>query len=413
MSSELQTEASAPICDPLNPYPWFAWMRHNARVYQDGTTQIWYVFGYHDVLSVLNPPLKPSEDDPLLFTSRMMEGTERYWAQGSLVFTDPPRQRAVRGVLNPAFSPKVVQEQYAPQITSLIDRLLDQVIDKGEMDVVASLTYALTLPTISEVLKIPQEDREAFEHWTIQSLGLEEDSRSFYSRVPAMEEYFLRTLEERHHQETKDALDPISLLVHGCPVDGVALTQEEQLGNCEALPIVGTEATTNLITNLFRVLTTFPHVQQQVWENPALIPALIEETLRYFSPLHLIPYRTLKQVELGGKIIPENQIIMALLSSANRDEEVFANPDSFDLLRFATTPANHVAFGYRGAHFCLGAPLARMETTLLIQRLIARMEHIRLVPGTSLQPLHVPIGLIPMYSGLQFFPVTFQRRGIS
>jgi cytochrome P450 len=226
-----------------------------------------------------------------------------------------------------------------------------------------------------------------------------------------MEQYFLRTLEERHHQETEGNLDPISLLVHGCPADGVPLTQEEQLGNCEALPIVGTEGTANLITNLFRVLVAFPHVQQQVWENPDLVPALIEETLRYYSPLHLIPYRALRQVELGGKLIPENQIILALLSSANRDEEVFADPDSFDLMRFTTHTPNHVSFGYRGAHFCLGAPLARMETTLLMQRLIARVEHIRLVPGTSLKPLHVPIGMIPMYSGIQSFPITFQRRG--
>lgn len=410
MSRALYTDTSAPSFDALNPYPWFAWMRRNAPVYQDPATQLWYVFGYHDVLRIINPPLKPTEEDPLLFTSRVMEGTERYWAQDSLVFTDPPRQRAVRSVLNPAFSPKVVQEHYAPPIAALINKLLDQVIDDEQMDVVAHLTYSLTLPTISEVLRIPQKDRDAFEHWTIQSLGLEEDSRSFYSFVPAMEQYFTRTLEERRHQGNEDAPDPISRLVYGCPADGVALTQGERLGNCEALPIVGTEATSNLITNLFRVLDAFPDVQQQVWENPDLVPALIEETLRYFSPLHLIPYRALQPVELGGKVIPENQIILALLSSGNRDEEVFEDSDSFNLMRFATAPPNHMAFGFRGAHFCLGAPLARLETTLLMQQIIARMENIRIVPGASLKPLHVPIGMIPMYSGLQSLPVTFQRR---
>ena len=257
---------------------------------------------------------------------------------------------------------------------------------------------------------IPQEDREMFEHWTTQSLGLEGESQDYYARVPEMERYFLNALEKRRHQENKHALDPISRLVYTCPEDGIPLTPEEQLGNCEALPIVGTESTANLITNLFRVLDAFPHVQQQVWANPSLVPALIEETLRYFSPLHLIPYRTLRQVELEGKVIPENQIILVLLSSANRDEELFADPDSFNLMRFATTPPNHVAFGFRGTHFCLGAPLARMEATLLMQQVIERMQHIRLVPGTSLKPLHIPMGVLPMYNGVQSFPITFERR---
>src|SRR2546421_3091385 len=135
MSSEQYVVETAPPFDVLNPYPWFAWMRQHERVYQEPNMQSWYVFGYQDVLRVLNPPIKPTPQDPIIFSVQLPERAERYLAKNGIIFTDPPRQRAVREVLNPAFSPRALQDLYAARIISIIDGLLDQVIDGEEMDV--------------------------------------------------------------------------------------------------------------------------------------------------------------------------------------------------------------------------------------------------------------------------------------
>jgi cytochrome P450 len=411
MSSEPHTVETAPPFDALNPYPWFAWMRQHERVYQGPGTHSWYVFGYHDVLRVLNPPIKPTAQDPIIFSVQLPERAERYLAKNGIIFTDPPRQRAVREVLNPAFSPRALKDLYAARITSIIDGLLDQVIGAEETDVVASLVYSIPVLVISEMLGVPRADRETFQQWAAQAVGLARvEGASFVSRVPEMEEYFWQAIAQRRQQPPGEASDLVSVLVHGCPHDGVALSPDELLGNCETLLLGGFETTAHLLTNLFRVLDAFPEVQEQVWQNPALVSPLIEETLRYFSPLHFIMHRTTREVELCGKVIPENQMIMPLLSSANRDEEVFDHPETFDLMRFAQAAPNHVAFGFRGTHFCLGAPLARLEASLTMQRLIARMEQIRLVPGTPLKPRHSTIGMLPVMNGVQSLPVTFKRR---
>src|SRR5205807_4050886 len=221
---------------------------------------------------------------------------------------------------------------------------------------------------------------------------------------------FWQAIAQRRQQSPGDSPDLISMLVHGCPHDGVALSQDELLGNCETLLLGGFETTAHLLTNLFRVLDAFPEVQQQVWQNPALVPPLIEETLRYLSPVHIIARRTTREAELGGKVIPEHQMVISLLGSANRDEQVFANAESFELMRFAKTAPNHVAFGFRGTHFCLGAPLARLEANLTMQRLIARVEQIRVVPGIPLKPPPSILGMVPVVNGVQSLPVTFKRR---
>src|SRR2546421_7734143 len=397
MSSQPHTVETAPPFDALNPYPWFAWMRQHERVYQDPDTHLWYVFGYHDVLRVLNPPLKPTAENPIVFSSQLPIGAEHATTQGSILFTDPPRQRAIRDLLTPAFSPKSLQDRYAARITSIIDELLDQVIDAGEMDVVATLAYAIPVMVIAELLDVPKEDREAIQHLVIKSFRLVKmEGASLAHRVPELEQYFWQAIAQRRQHSPEDHPDLITTLVHGCPHDGVALNEAELLGNCELLAAAGFESTAHLLANLFRVLDAFPEVQQQVWQNPALVSPLIEETLRYLSPVHFNPHLTTREAELGGRVIPENQVVMPLLASANRDEQVFARGESFELMRFANTAPNHVACGFRGTHFCLGAPLARLEANLMMQRLITRIEQIRVVPGIPLKPPPSILGMVPV-----------------
>lgn len=410
MSLQPQTGATVPSFDALNPYPWFAWMRQHEHVFQDPTTSTWYVFGYQDVLQVLNPPIKPTAENPLLFSSALPFVDEHTLTAGSIVTIDPPRQRAVRGLLNPAFSPKVLQDAYAARITAIIDGLLDQVIDARQMDVVRDLAYEIPVLVITELLDVPKADREDFKRWAARGVGrIELEESSVSSRVPELRHYFLKTIEERHHSPQGTQTDLISILVHGSPDDGVALSQQELLGNCELLLMAGFETTAHLLTNLFRVLSAFPDVQEQVWQNPVFVPALIEETLRYLSPVHTQIRWTKREVELGGKKIPENQLVIPLLGSANRDEEVFERAESFELMRFAHAAPTHVAFGFQGTHFCLGAPLARLEARLTMERLIARLKEIRVVPGVDLKPIRTEGMIVPFVNGVQSLPVTFQR----
>jgi cytochrome P450 len=402
----------APQFHALDPYPWFAWMRQHEHVYQEEATGIWYVFGYEDVLRVLNPPHKPTEENPIVFSSQVAPSGENHHTitRGSILLTDPPRQRVVRELINQAFSPKTLGT-YTDRILAIIDGLIDHVINDGEMDVVSALAYEIPVLVISELLGVPQEDREKFKHWAAQAISSAsvQDS-AVVAVVEEIAEYFLRAIEQRRRQAPVGHPDVISTLVHGCPHDGSSLGEEEMLGNCELLLVAGFETTAHLLTNLFHVLVSFPEVQQQVWENPTLVPALIEETLRYRSPVHVQVRLTRQPTELGGKIIPADQVVMPLLGSANRDGQVWENPEAFDLLRFVGTPPNHVAFGFRGTHYCLGAPLARLEATLMLQRLIVRIKEVSLIPGISLEALPPSMGMVPMVNGLQALPVKFKRK---
>jgi cytochrome P450 len=400
-----------PSFDALDPYPWFEWMRRNDPVHQD-SSGVWYLFGYHDVLTALNPPTRPTPEVPVLFSSIPPKdpSSERNVTGGSIIVADPPRQRAVRQTLNATFSPKVLHDRYASRITVIIDELIDEIIDSREVDIVP-LAYSIPVQVIGDMLGVAKSDRPELQQWADQCIGRAEiaDS-SVIMRSPDLEQYFLRSIDRRRRQSGEGHDDLITTLIRACPHDGVSLEPEELLGNCELLLLAGFETTAHLLANIIRILDSFPNVQQQVWQNPELVPAFIEEALRYFSPVHSQIRYTTREVEIGGKVIPENQMIAPLLASANRDEQVFAHPDVFDLFRFVNAAPIHVAFGLRGTHFCLGAPLARLEATLTMQRLIARIEQIRMVPGTEVQAIPGNFGTVPLVNGIQKFPVTFKRR---
>jgi cytochrome P450 len=402
---------AAPAFDALEPNAWFAWHRRYEPVWQDPATTAWYVFCYRDVLRVLNPPVKPTPQDPIVFSNRLPTAGGRHVAmQGSLGFSDPPRQKAVRGLLNPAFSPAVILATYAARITALIDELLNQVIESGEVDVVA-LAYELPVLVMCDLLGLPRDDRALFKHWAALIVG---NTRILEAGIKAdladLTAYFTRAIEQRRQHPLAGHPDVISTLARGCPHDGIPLSEEELLGNCELLLLAGSETTAHLLTALVLVLDRFPEIQQQVWQDQDLIPPFIEETLRWRSPDHVQIRFTTQEAEIGGKIIPGEQMVIAVLTSANRDEQVFPEADTFDVKRFAGRAPNHVAFGFRGTHYCLGAPLARLEAGLLMQRLIARVQDIRAVPGVPLEALPTSLGMIPLVNGVVALPVTFKRR---
>jgi cytochrome P450 len=216
---------------------------------------------------------------------------------------------------------------------------------------------------------------------------------SFGQAMREMGGYFTRLLAERRREPRPDLMT--SLL--NAQVDGQRLTELELLGFCALLLIAGNETTTNLLTNAVLSLDEVDDQRQQVLQDVSLLPSAIEETLRYRSPVQSMFRASAHDVELGGQRIPADAPVVAWIGSANRDEGVFKDPEKFDLHRDAQT---HLAFGY-GIHFCLGAPLARLEARIALGELYRRFPQVRVVPGARLQPRDSTI----VY-GLRQLPVT-------
>jgi cytochrome P450 len=366
----------------LNPFPWYDTMRKTDPVHYYEQYGIWQVFRYNDVQHVL---------------SDYTEFSSGFGGQGqdplstSLISMDPPRHRQLRNIVTQAFTPRSVA-RLSERITAIVTELLDKVVATGRMDIIDDLSYPLPVIVIAEMLGIPQEDRERFKHWSDAIVGI----------VPAggnnpqqeMGAYFLDMIAQRR-QNPED--DLISALL-AAQIDGVHLDQRELLGFCILLLVAGNETTTNLIGNALLCFDEHPETMEQLRAAPDLLPTAIEEVLRYRSPVQLMYRHAVADVQLGDHTIRAGQMVMAQIGSANRDEDQFPNADTFDIRR---TPNRHIAFGH-GIHFCLGAPLARLEAKIALALLLERLQDIRRVRAIPLETTGSDI----VY-GVKHIPVTF------
>jgi cytochrome P450 len=307
---------------------------------------------------------------------------------------DPPRHRQLRNLVTQAFTPRSVA-QLTERITAIINTLLDEVADTGQMDIIDNLAYPLPVIVIAEMLGIPREDRERFKAWSDAVVGASYAEGG--NPQVEMGMYFLDMI-QRRSQEPKD--DLISALL-SAQIDGQHLNQRELLGFCILLLVAGNETTTNLIGNAFVCFDEHPEVMEQLRAEPALIPGAIEEVLRYRSPVQFMYRRAVANTTIRDQEIQAGQTVLARIGSANRDEAQFPNADRFDIRR---TPNRHIAFGY-GIHFCLGAPLARLEAKIALTMMLERFHEIKRVPGTTLEAT----GSDLVY-GVKHFPVTFVGR---
>jgi cytochrome P450 len=374
----------------LNPFPWYRSMRETAPVYFDPQPSMWHVFRYDDVQRVLS--------DYASFSSERGRGGDQPLS-ASMISMDPPRHRQLRALATQAFTPRAV-DALAPRIQSIVNELLDAVMASGRMDVIGDFGYPLPVIVIAELLGIPPADRARFKAWsdaivsTSNTMGASTMSNSQAQRE--MVEYFMGIIAQRRREPGADLISGLL----AAQIDGQHLTTQELLGFCVLLLVAGNETTTNLLGNAMLCFTGKPDAWQRLRVDPALLPGAIEEVLRYLSPVQSMYRVAAHDVELGGQRIPANARVLAWIGSANRDEAQFSTPDEFDIMR---SPNRHIAFGY-GIHYCLGAPLARLESKIALTAMLERFATVSRAPDAELEPLPSTI----VY-GVHNLPITFER----
>jgi cytochrome P450 len=298
-----------------------------------------------------------------------------------VLFADPPVHTRLRSLVSQAFTPRRIRA-LEPLIEQITDRLLDQAAAKGEFEVMADLANRLPVMVIAEVLGVPPDHYERFKRWS--DAVVEADNTLPGMKLPdsvsesfgALRAYFAEEIEKRRRQPADDL---ISVLVTARE-EKEALSEEELLAFVMLLLLAGNETTTALIGNGMLALGRNPDQLARLRKEPNLMPKAIEEMLRYDSPVQATVRYPKEDVELSGVKIPAKSFVFVLLAAANRDPAQFKDPETFDIAR---EPNDHVSFGER-IHFCLGAPLARLEAAIAVGRVLERFPHLRLAQPLTL-----------------------------
>jgi cytochrome P450 len=375
------------LAENLNPFPVYAEMRASSPVYFDAQRRSWHVFRYADVQRVLS--------DHELFSSQFSRGgniNADMPFSASMISSDPPRHRKLRALVTQAFTPRAV-ESLAPRIQEIVDEHLQPVLAAGRMDAIHDLGYPLPVIVIAEMLGVPAEDRPRFKTWSDEVVQMGNQGGRYASQpagrpaVMEMSAYFLGMIEQRRQQPGDDLISGLL----AAEVDGEKLELIDLLGFCALLLVAGNETTTNLIGNALLTFAQQPELWQRLRHQPELVPQAIEEVLRLHSPVQSMFRVTRQAVNIAGQELPAQAPLVAWIGSANRDAEQFPMPDRFDLDR---QPNRHLAFGH-GIHYCLGAPLARLEARIALTSMLESIESIELEPGAALerQPSNLVYGL--------------------
>jgi cytochrome P450 len=319
----------------------------------------------------------------------------------SMLDRDPPDHTRLRSLVSKAFTPRVVEVQ-RPHIQQIVDGLLDRVEDRRSMDLIEDFAYPLPVVVICEMLGVPVEDQERFKGWGLDiARGLDAvllgpDSpvikRSTESRG-ALANYFRELIADRRSKPRADMLTDLIAAEEA----GDKLTENELLATCILLLVAGHETTVNLIGNGTLALLRHPDQLQRLRDNPGLVGTAVEELLRFDGPVQRTARIPAEDITIGGKVIPKGDMVMPFIGAADRDPAQFSEPDRLDIGR---TDNRHIAFGW-GIHFCLGAPLARVEGQIAINTLVRRLPKLAL--ATEAPAFRQSLTL----RGLSALPVTF------
>ncbi len=404
MNATTNVNVASPIFK-ADPYPFYAHLRAQAPVHRlklATKERAWLVSRYDDAMMVLKDDRFAKDRRNVstakqrrigIWMPRMVEVVER-----NMLSQDEPDHARLRMLVHQAFTPRLI-ERMRDRIQTLSDELLDAVGQRGHMDVITE--YALPIPTtiIAEMLGVPVEDRYTFSGWSNRLISGTASRLGMLRAIPsiiAFLRYIRKLVQAKRRAPGADLVSGLAL----AEASGDRFSEDELVAMIFLLLIAGHETTVNLIGNGTLALLQHPDQLDTLRDDPALIRPAVEELLRYASPVEWADERyTREAVTIEGVTIPRGELVHAVIASANRDERQFANPDTLDITR---DPNKHLAFG-QGIHYCLGAPLARLEGQIAINTLLRRL------PGLQLAVVPAALAWRPgiMLRGLRGLPVTF------
>lgn len=364
-----------------NPFAFLAALRASEPVYRTRLpdkvkTPVWLLTRYEDVNALLRDErfvknrrsaLTPEQLRKLPWVPPMFRPLER-----NMLDLDSPDHTRLRALVHKAFTPGLVERMRA-RVQALADELLDGVARRGEMDLINDYALPLPMTIITEILGVPSEDRGKFHKWSKAVVSL--SSPNVTARVIPSVWMFIRYLRRFFKVRRRDPRDDLASALIRAEEAGDKLSEDELLAMVFLLLIAGHETTVNLIGSGVLALLENPLQLEKLRAEPALIRTAAEELLRYTSPVFMTTERYAREeVTLHGVTIPRGEMTLGVIGSANRDETTFENPDTLDIAR---EPNRHLSFG-QGIHFCLGAPLARMEAQVAVGTLLRRMPELHL-----------------------------------
>jgi len=387
-----------------NPFPFYAQLRAQAPVFAvklPTKERAWLVTRYDDVLSVLKDErfakdrrnaMSPEQLKKQPWIPPMFKPLER-----NMLDLDSPDHTRLRALVHKAFTPRLI-EQMREQIQALTNELLDAVEPNGSMDLIADFALPLPLTVIGRILGVPSEDNDKFHRWT-KTMISGGTNRNLFVLVPSMMSFmgYLKKLIKQRRAAPKD--DLVTALVQA--KDGSdSLSEDEILAMIVILLVAGHETTVNLIGSGTLALLEHPDQLVKLRNEPTLIKTAIEELVRFVCPVETATERYAREdIPIVGTTIPRGELVLAVLGSANRDAKYFDNPDALDITR---SNNKHLSFGH-GVHYCLGAPLARLEGQIAISTLLQRMPYLHLSVAPDQLRWHGAFVL----RGLEALPVGF------
>lgn len=382
-----------------DPYRTFALSRREAPVFYSEFFHGWVVTS-HDLIVELLPNTETfsnaasigSADVPAEVKHRLPGGYP--WAYPSLENNDPPSHTRIRKLANVGFKPTAIAAK-EPSVRRIADRLIDRFADRGEADFVAAFANKLPGLVMCDILGVPDDDADDVVRWSDDTLIMMDPN------IDSAERVRLANGQADFHAFCEDFIadrranprdDVMSRLIYATVEGEPALTNTELISTFSHFLIGGNETTRRLLGLMVLWLLDHPDQLDAVKQDPTLTKRTVEETLRYTSPVKGLFRNTTRDAELGGVTIPAEQVVVVMWAAANRDETKFARPDEFDIFR--ADAQQHLAFS-RYAHFCIGAPLARLEGRVALQRLLARLPGLRRANDDPLEwlPLVLHMGL--------------------
>jgi cytochrome P450 len=421
----------------FSPFKFYSSMRKNNPIVFDEENERWGVYRYNDIEKILRDHSRfSSKFGPLDLPLGIPPEYEENIHRPSLINSDPPYHRKLRSIVDTLFVPIEISK-LAPRIENIVNELIDKIIEKNNnttnstMDLISDFAYPLPATVIAELLGVPFEDRDTYHQWADVIVDLEENSNMDYIKKVSktfdeMDVYFSKLIEERkkNSSSTKDNDDDNDTLISRiirAKVDGHSLAEREILTFSHLILNAGHITTVNLIGNSIFSLLENPQELKRLQDNQnSLIKPAIEETLRYRSPVQLViriandDVTFSEEKEEGDRGIKEIQIkkgqkIILFLGSANHDESVFTDPERFNITR---KNLRHMAFG-TGIHFCLGAPLARLEGQIALRILLERFDKLEFnFDYSDRQDLYTKVTSLKssLFLGLSHLPIRFQTK---